>query len=95
MDGYWRCRRLASTVSIRRTNGAWHVLLNGDSLGKFDTPQDAHKAIVSGQLIIGLAFRRFPKKLSAWPYFHGALWSDPDTSTLSPAEGLDAGAYGS
>ena len=94
MDGYWRCRRLANTVSIRRINGAWHVLLNGESLGKFDTPQDAHNAIVSGQLVIALAFG-FPKKLSDWPYYHGTLWSDPDTSTHSPDDGLDAGAYGS
>jgi hypothetical protein len=72
MDGYWRRYTKLGALSIRRIDGAWHVLMNGESLGAYDTPQRAHEALLLGKLSacdVKLSTLELPKQLADWQFY--------------------------
>ena len=64
----------SGTFYIRRMHGAWHAMLEGESLGAFTSPGAAHSALISGNVgrsTSGIDSSKvgLPGLLSAWPYY--------------------------
>lgn len=66
--GYWRFFTKAATFTIKHYAGLWHAMRDGESLGAYQSPQEAHQALITSSSR-EVPMRELPKQLSEWPFY--------------------------